>query len=207
MLSSERIRALLMEALNDPKKGLGCCPNPIGVCEEQIGSASLDLRLGSWFLMLQQTRKSEIDLTKSSDSGIENTDGKYNYVPFGEKFVLHPGRFILGSTLEWLRFPKNIGGMITGKSTLGRRGLIIETASGIQPGFTGCLTLEIFNCGEVPIAISPGMRVAQIFFHDISGDIGEPSTKFGGHRKPIFGNFSAENLTIVPQQPSLPFPG
>jgi dCTP deaminase len=200
MLSSERISALLKEAEEDPTKGLGCCPNPIKICDDQIGAASLDVRLGSWFLVLQQSRKSQIDLTQSSNTGMEETDGKYYYVPTGEKFVLHPGRFVLGSTLEWMRFPKNIGGMITGKSTLGRRGLIIETASGIQPSFTGCLTLEIFNCGEVPIAISPGMRIAHIFFHEISGEIGMKNSKFSGRRKPIFGNYEADNLALLNKQ-------
>jgi dCTP deaminase len=192
MLSAERVRELIAKAGTDPEKGIGVCPNPVSINTDQISGASLDVRLGRWFLVLQQSKRSEIDLTKSEKNGIEEIDGKYYYVPFGEKFIVHPGRFVLGVTLEWLRFPYDIGGYITGKSSLGRRGLIIETAAGIQPGFSGCLTLEIFNCGEVPIGITPGMRIAQIFFHDISGEKAERDSKFSGRRKPIFGTFEID---------------
>ena len=192
MLSGERIKELLRKADTDPSKGIGCCPNPISHDQNQIGSASLDLRLGRWFLVLQQSRRSVIDLTKDDIKGIEEVDGKYYFVPFGRKFIVHPGRFVLGATLEWLRIPTEIGGLITGKSSLGRRGLIIETAAGIQPGFSGCLTLEMYNCGEVPIAISPGMRISQVFLHEISGEKSENQSRFSGHRKPLFGTFRSE---------------
>jgi dCTP deaminase len=76
---------------------------------------------------------------------------RQHFVPFGQKFVLHPGRFALGSTLEWLRLPATMSGYVTGKSSLGRHGLIIETAAGIHPSFSGCLTLELANVGEVPL--------------------------------------------------------
>lgn len=203
MLSGERIKELLVRAESDPEKGIGCCPNPVGRNADQIGAASLDVRLGRWFLVVQQTRRSEIDLTRDDERGIEEVDGKYHFVPFGEKFVIHPSRFVLGATLEWLRIPDQIGGLITGKSSLGRRGLIIETAAGIQPGFSGCLTLEIFNCGEVPIAVTPGMRIAQIFLHEISGEKAARHSRFSGHRKPLFGKFKAENGRR-PVQPTTP---
>ena len=138
--------------------------------------------------MVHQSKRAIIDLTKSNSTGMEDVDGKYHYVPFGEKFIVHPGRFVLGSTLEWLRFPNNIGGYITGKSSLGRRGLIIETAAGVQPGFCGTLTLEIANVGEVPIAITPGMRVAQIFFHELCGDEATSVSKYSGRRRPILAD-------------------
>ncbi|WP_430439304.1 dCTP deaminase [Shinella sp.] len=192
MLSASRIIELLELSKTDPEKGLSCCPMPDGVLRNQVGPASLDLRLGCWFLILQQSRRSEIDLSKKNIKPIEDTDGKYYYVPFGQKFVIHPGRFVLGATLEWLRMPANIGGYITGKSSLGRRGLIIETAAGIHPGFKGCLTLEMYNCGEVPIAITPGMRISQVFFHGIDSVNTEIESKFGGKRKPVFGTFDLD---------------
>jgi dCTP deaminase len=192
MLSAGRIRELIEKAASDPQKGIGICPSPLDIREDQISGASVDVRLGRWFLVLQQSKRSEIDLTKSENDGIEEIDGKYYYVPFGEKFIVHPGRFVLGVTLEWLRIPGDIGGYITGKSSLGRRGLIIETAAGIQPGFSGCLTLEIFNCGEVPIGVTPGMRIAQVFFHDVKGDKLEKDSRFSGRRKPIFGTFQSD---------------
>ena len=198
MLSGERIRQMLKASLDDPGEGIGCTPNPTNGDDSQIGAASLDVRLGSWFLVMHQSKRSLIDLSVSDGNGLENTDGKYYYVPFGETFIVHPNRFALGSTLEWLQFPNDVGGHITGKSSLGRRGLIIETAAGIQPGFTGCLTLEIYNAGEVPIAITPGMRIAQIFFHEVKGQPSDQVSQFRGKRKPVFGIHKAagsRNLT------------
>lgn len=77
---------------------------------------------------------------------------------------MHPKTFLLAVTLEWIRVPLHLAGMITGKSSWGRRGLIVETAPGIHPGFTGCLTLELTNVGEIPIAISPGSEYASFFY-------------------------------------------
>ena len=192
MLSAERIKDLLSKGDANPDKGIGCCPSPIGVSEGQIGPASLDVRLGRWFLTVHQSKRALIDLTRDDPTGMEEIDGRYFYVPVGDEFIVHPGRFVLGSTLEWLRFPNNIGGYITGKSSLGRRGLIIETAAGVQPGFCGTLTLEIANVGEVPIAVMPGMRVAQLFFHELRGDEGNSPSRFSGRRRPIFGRYEVD---------------
>lgn len=163
----------------------------------------MDVRLGRWFLVVHQSKRAIIDLAKSDATGMEEIDGKYYHVPFGGKFIVHPGRFVLGSTLEWLRFPNNVGGYITGKSSLGRRGLIIETAAGVQPGFCGTLTLEIANVGEVPIAITPGMRVAQIFFHELHGDEAESPSRYSGRRRPIFGRYEVDIFDQVSRQPDI----
>ena len=88
------------------------------------------------------------------------------YVPFGKDFILHPHNFVLAVTLEWIRMPLHMTAYITGRSSWGRHGLIIETAPGVHPGFTGCLTLEMANVGDVPIKIRPGTRICQLFFHD-----------------------------------------
>ena len=107
-----------------------------------------------------------------------------HFVPFGKNFVLHPGRFVLGVTLEWLTLPRTLSGYVSGKSSLGRHGLVIETAAGLHPGFSGCLTLELANVGEVPVAISPGMEICQIFLHQVEHhDCGDVGT-FSGQRKP-----------------------
>jgi len=203
MLSGRKIEELLATGESDAESGIGCSPNPCGYDKTQIGGGSLDVRLGCWFLVMQQSRRSVIDLAKSDSKGLENTDGKYYYVPFGKSFVVHPGRFVLGATLEWLSFPANMGGFITGKSSLGRRGLIIETAAGIQPSFNGCLTLEIYNCGEVPISITPGMRIAQIFFHLLHGEESTQRSQFRGKRKPIFGTHRHQDFREIEIQTNL----
>ena len=119
---------------------------------------------------------------------------KKYFVPFGEQFILHPGRFVLGSTLEWIRLPASVAGYITGKSSLGRRGLIIETAAGIHPGFSGCLALELANVGEVPVAIEPGMPICQIFLHTASPGEGLSKSMFSGKRRPTLGTLRPDNI-------------
>jgi len=113
---------------------------------------------------------------------------KYVYVPFGESFVLHPKSFVLGSTLEWIRLPANRGGYVTARSSWGRYGLIIATATGIHPGFSGCLTLELANVGEIPIVIKPGTTIAQLFIHTVEDTEKEiDKSSFIGYRRPILG--------------------
>src|SRR3546814_13637367 len=103
-------------------------------------------------------------------------------MPFGSNYVLHPGRFVLGVTLEWLRLPASLSGYVTGKSSLGRHGLVIETAAGIHPQFSGCLTLELATVGEVPLEIYPGMPICQIFLHRTqAGEEREPD-RFSGRK-------------------------
>jgi dCTP deaminase len=78
---------------------------------------------------------------------------------------------------------------VIGKSSLGRRGLIIATATGVHPGFKGCLTLELSNVGEIPVAIKPGMEICQIFIHETSKEDSEniDRSQFVGSRKPRLG--------------------
>jgi dCTP deaminase len=107
-------------------------------------------------------------------------------------FVLHPGEFVIGITLEWVKFPFDLSGYVTGKSSWGRRGLIIETAAGIHPGFTGCLTLELANVGAAPIKLNPGMQICQIFLHLVESGKRASSTQFVGYRKPGLGRVASD---------------
>jgi dCTP deaminase len=147
-------------------------------------TASLDLRLGRWFRTMRQTKLTSL---KAGDERVEEAISREHYVKFNDYFVLHPGQFVLGVTLEWLNLPIDLSGYVVGKSSWGRRGLIIETAAGIHPGFTGCLTLELANVGSTPIELTPGMQVCQIFFHNVAGDKGSAVTQFVGFRKPGLG--------------------
>lgn len=110
-----------------------------------------------------------------------------HYVPFGGTYILHPRSFVLGITLEWLRLPRKLAGSVIGKSSWGRRGLVIATATGVHPGFTGCLTLELTNVGEIPIEISPGMLICQLSLHRVEGDYRIDQSTFAGKRKPVLG--------------------
>jgi dCTP deaminase len=140
----------------------------------KIGAASFDLRLGTWFLAMRQTTTPLLEVPKpskgSSTKAGEGRLARRYHIRFGEDFILHPRNFVLGVTLEWLRFPSNLGGYVTGRSSWGRRGLVIATATGVHPGFTGCLTLELANLGDIPIAIRPGMTIGQLFVHPVEAD-------------------------------------
>ena len=145
-----------------------------------------DIRLGRWFLTMRQSSETHIEPT-SSGSRSENKFSKKYFVPFGEPFVLHPGRFVLASTLEWIKLPGTYAAFVVGKSTLGRRGIIIETAAGVHPGFSGCLTLEIANVGEIPVKLYAGMMICQLFFHCLDGEPAAATTTLAGQRKPRLG--------------------
>src|SRR5262245_36425801 len=83
----------------------------------------------------------------------------------GEPFILHPGEFVLGSTLERVSLPDDVVGRLDGKSSLGRLGLLIHSTAGfIDPGWDGHVTLELSNVANLPITIYPGMKIGQLSF-------------------------------------------
>jgi dCTP deaminase len=163
---------------------------------EKGGQASLDLRLGQWFLVLRPPMAPILDVAEKEAMNLgESKLSKLHFVPFGEKFIVHPNTFVLGVTLEWLKLPNDLCGEVIGRSSWGRRGLIIATATGVHPGFTGCLTLEITNVGEIPISIKPGMAICQIFLSDVHQTEGTTHTSnFNARRKPILGKIIIDEI-------------
>ena len=116
-------------------------------------------------------------------------------MPLGRHFILHPHSFVLAATLEWVKIPKNLSGYITGKSSWGRRGLIIETAPGVHPGFAGCLTLELANVGAIPIKLVTGTKICQLFLHSIVGQVNEiDQSSFIGQRQPRIGRIEPDDF-------------
>lgn len=166
---------------------------------KKSGSASVDLRLGNWFSLVKHSKTAILDVVKRKDnSEHESKFISTHYVPFTERFVLHPGAFVLGVTLEWLRFPDDLAGEVIGRSSWGRRGLIIATATGVHPGFTGSLTLEITNLGTIPIAIYPGMNICQLFvMQAIGGNDATHKSKFNLCRKPKLGVIRHDEIAIA----------
>jgi dCTP deaminase len=168
--------------------GLSVIPEPNVLEIERSGEASITLRLGRWFVALRQSSQTYFDVQiDEAELKAEARASKQYFVPFGQEYTLHPGRFVLASTLEWLKFPATLGGYIGGKSTWARRGLIIETAAGVHPGFNGCLTLELANVGEVPIKIRPGMTICQVFVHEIPNGEHSSTGSLTGRRRPYLG--------------------
>lgn len=153
---------------------------------QAIRGASIDLHLGRWFSQPHQSRSTFFDFGEDATNPSAFTAKEY-FSPFGGEFVLHPGRFVLATTLEWIRLPANRAAYVTGKSNLGRRGLVIETAPGVHPHFSGCLTLEMTNLGEIPLKIRPGMKICQLFVH-ACGECPKPDGgQFSAQIKPTFG--------------------
>ena len=145
----------------DPAKRLTI--TPLLNRERQVGAASVDLRLGSEFLETPRQSTPYLDPFKTEDDEeAEVVEDRRSYVPLGNTFVLHPGQFVLGATLEFLVFPGDITGQVLSRSSWGRVGLLVATAVAVHPGFRGVLTLELVNAGSLPIVLRPGLRVAQL---------------------------------------------
>jgi len=179
-------KSKLREAINGDNEfendQLYIIPQTAEFGDEEEGEASIDLRLGRWFLVLRRTHHTRFEF-----EGLENLDEReltmQHFVPFGEEFILHPGSFVLGATLEWVRLPQSTAGTIVGRSSWGRRGLVIETASMVHPGFSGCLTFELANVGEMAIPLVPGMKISQLIVQWAYGS-GGTSGSFSGSRTP-----------------------
>ena len=109
----------------------------------------------------------------------------------GEPFVLHPGEFVLGSTLELCTLPDDLAGRLEGKSSLGRLGLLTHSTAGfIDPGFSGHITLELSNVANLPITLWPGMKIGQLCLLRLTSPAEHPygsaqaGSKYQGQRGP-----------------------
>ncbi|MGQ0678954.1 MAG: dCTP deaminase [Actinomycetota bacterium] len=124
-----------------------------------IQPSSIDVRIGGGFRVFENHRYRIIDVQTQMDdltTLIEVSD---------DPFILHPGEFVLGSTLEWVKLPNDLAGRLEGKSSLGRLGLVTHSTAGfIDPSFQGHLTLELSNLANLPITLYPGMPIGQIAF-------------------------------------------
>jgi len=187
ILTAKKLAEEIRRGSRVDDQGIAIVPMPDIEKAERDGEASINLRLGRWFVSMRQSNETHIETVKGVGQFNENKFSKKHFVPFGENFVIHPSRFVLASTLEWIRIPNRYAAYVVGKSTLGRRGIIIETAAGVHPGFSGCLTLEIANVGEVPIRLYPGMMICQLFFHALEGELQSSNTIHGAQRKPRLG--------------------
>lgn len=139
---------------------------PLFDAKQSLVDAALDVRLGTEFILF---RKEAFDaLNISATESIVSNLGRYQervIRRIREPFVLHPRQLIIGSTLEYIQLPPTVMAYVIGKSTWGRTGLVIATATKVDPGFRGCITLEIINEGEVPLVLLPGIPIAQLVFH------------------------------------------
>lgn len=150
-------------------------------------------KLADEFGMLPELTERIRKMLPSTIAASEMVQTKMHYIPFGGEFILHPHSFVLAVTLEWIRLPRTLAAYVIGKSSWGRRGLIIATAAGVHPAFTGCLTLELSNVDVVPIAVQPGMTIAQLFLHKVESESKHVTkSAFSCTRRPIVGNITPD---------------
>jgi dCTP deaminase len=199
-LGYERIKALLYtNTTGNLRERL--IISPILEPSEQLrpGTASVDLRLGHHFTVAKRTKVAR--LNRQHDKYQENLR-RYNdqhFVPMGDFFVLHPRQFVMGETLEWIHLPHNLCGEVGGRSSWARDGLIIATATGIHPNYSGIITLELTNVGEIPLYLHPGLRICQLFLTEVDS-AGEPTPQlctFLGSTEPQNGNPTGNETVIV----------
>lgn len=173
------------------------------ILEDQINNGVVDLRLGTEFILTKKTQFANLDIYEES---LEVNIKKYQekvIVKITESLILHPTQFILGSTLEYIKLPKDIMGYITGRSSWGRLGLVIATATLINPGFAGVITLELTNVGEVPINLYPGLRIAQISLHKCNFKVEDARlrlSKYFGSIGPSFSEVHKDKDKILFKQ-------
>lgn len=132
------------------------------ISEGQVGDGTIDMRCGTEFIIVRRTRRSIVD--PLADWGMIGDYQEKTYVEPGGFLYLHPRQFILGCTLEYVRLPRDICAFVVGRSSWGREGLMIATATFVHPTYAGVITLELVNVGEAPISLYPGSRIAQLVF-------------------------------------------
>lgn len=135
-----------------------------------IQPASIDLHLDRKLLVFRNSRLPYIDLRKPLPELMEGLE-----IPGDDPFILHPGEFVLASTLERIALPHDIVARLEGKSSLGRIGLLIHSTTGyVDPGWDGHLTLELSNVARLPITLYYGMRIGQISFLRMTTPVDRP---------------------------------
>lgn len=160
----------IVKRLVDPDPRARLVITPIISAKEQFGPSSLDVRLSTDFQRLENINRPFLAVKEPSldEQKAGTTQKPYTervVLSAGELFYLHPGEFVLASTLEWFRLPEDLAGRIEGRSSWGRRGLLVHATAGfVDPGFAGVLTFELSNAGRLPIELRPGLRIGQVCF-------------------------------------------
>jgi dCTP deaminase len=173
--------------------------------EALLQPSSVDVRVDRYFRVFRNNLYPYIDVKVEQEALTELVEVD------DDPFVLHPGEFVLGSTLERVKLPDDLVARLEGKSSLGRLGLLIHSTAGfIDPGWDGHVTLELSNVANLPITIYPGMKIGQLSFMELTEPASTPygaaklGSKYQGQRGPTpsryWQNFSpaAENSKKTP---------
>jgi len=158
---------------------------------KDLQPSSIDLDLDRSFRVFRNNRYPYIDVRAPQPDLTELLQ-----ITDEEPFILHPGEFVLGQTLEWVELPNNLVARLEGRSSLGRIGLLIHSTAGyVDPGWKGNLTLELSNVANLPIALYYGMKIGQISFFRMSSPVDRPygspdlGSKYQGQSEPTASAF------------------
>jgi dCTP deaminase len=169
--------------------------DPLDDPELQIQPASIDLRLGSKFVVYRLPHVPCID--SRDPASVSGYTEEYN-IAEGEAFVLQPGEFALGSTYERVRVPDHLVARVEGRSSIGRIAIVVHATAGfIDPGFEGEITLELSNLGRCAVKLYPGMRISQVVFHTMTSPAERPygparGSKYQGQSGPVASRLAVD---------------
>jgi dCTP deaminase len=161
----------------------------------QLGSVSIDFRLGTTFMVFEHSRYSFID--PRSPQSIGDAMRTIEVKP-DEPFIMQPGDFALASTIEKLDLPDDLLGRLEGRSSIARLGITVHsTAAVFEPGWTGTATMELSNLGRMAVALYPGMRICAFSFEEVSSAVSVPyrlkiGNKYAGQETPRASQLSEE---------------
>ncbi len=156
---------------------------------ELVQPSSVDVRVDRKFRVFHNNRHAFIDVRRPMEDLTELVE-----VEGDQPFILHPGEFVLGQTLERVTLPDDLVARLEGKSSLGRLGLLIHSTAGfVDSGFSGNLTLELSNVANLPITIYRGMPIGQLSFMRMDGPVerpyGQAGSKYQGQDEPTPSRF------------------
>ncbi len=161
----------------------------------QLGSCSVDLRLGRQFRVFNHSTMAYIDPTNPKLS--KDMMREVNLTK-GEAFILQPGDFVLATTVESISIADDLIGRLEGRSSLGRLGIVVHsTASIFEPGWNGVVVMELGNLGRMAVALYPGMRICSMTFEELSSPAQVPyskkkTAKYAGQKTPLASRIAQE---------------
>ena len=163
-----------------------------------VQPSSVDVRVDRYFRVFRNSRYPFIDVKKPMEDLTELVE-----IDGDEPFILHPGEFVLGSTLERVTLPDDLVARLEGKSSLGRLGLLIHSTAGfIDPGWDGHVTLELSNVANLPLTIYYGMKIGQLSFVEMTEAAESPygSSKLGSKYRGQTGPTPSRYWQNFPQE-------
>lgn len=168
----------------------------------QLGSCSVDFRLGNNFRIFNHSKYPYIDTR--GDAKAEDMMKEISVSP-DEPFIMRPGEFVLATTVEHLELPDDLLGRLEGRSSLGRLGIVVHsTASIFDPGWVGKPVMELGNIGIMPVALYPGMRICSFTFEQLSSSVDVPyrlkkKAKYVGQANPDASRISQDREELRPE--------